>query len=208
MSAGAKEHKLTEKQEKFIKEYLKSNNASQSAIKAGYSKKTAGETGSRLLKQPHIIQALQSKREEIARKVDKYEITPEKVLREFAKVGFADMGQFASWGESGVKLRDSAELDEDLTSVVGEITETRTHFGEDGEKVTTRIKLADKLKALENLGKHLGLFKEQLSMVGHFQLSLPEDMEGPEAPEGSASVEVQEDEPLALEGPEAWEEEE
>jgi len=208
MSAGAKEHKLTEKQRKFIKEYLKSGNATQSAIKAGYSEKSAYSSGAEILNNPGVSRELERQRELMASKVDKYEITPEKVLREFAKVGFADMGQFASWGESGVKLRDSAELDEDLTSVVGEITETRTHFGEDGEKVTTRIKLADKLKALENLGKHLGLFKEQLSVVGHFQLSLPEDMEGPEAPEGSASVEVQEDEPLALEGPEAWEEEE
>jgi len=175
MNKATKERELTEKQRKFIKEYLKDPNATQSAIKAGYSETSAYSTGCMLLKNHKIALELQRKRELIASKVDKYEITPEKVLKEFAKVGFADMGEFANWGEDGVSLRSSSELTQEQTSAVGEVTETRTTFGESGEKVTTKIKLADKLKALENLGKHLGLFKEQVNMVGTFQLMLPDD---------------------------------
>lgn len=57
--------KLTVKQFKFVEAYIASGNATQAAIEAGYSKKTAGQTGNENLKKPQILKALEKRTEEI-----------------------------------------------------------------------------------------------------------------------------------------------
>lgn len=104
-----------DKQKLFAAEYIVDFNATQAAIRAGYSKKTAYCIGSENLKKP-VIQELIS--EAIRDRIRRTHITQERVVLELASVAFADM---AKQEESGLAWKD-------------------------------------KLRALELLGKHLGMF--------------------------------------------------
>lgn len=73
---------LNQKQKKFVDEYIKTGNATQSAIKAGYSEKTAYSIGQRLLKNVEIVKALETKQEKLQ---EKFEYSIEKSFRNFEK---------------------------------------------------------------------------------------------------------------------------
>lgn len=148
--------KLTPKQQMFVEEYLIDLNATQAAIRAGYSVKNAGKIGPELLGKTRIKQAVDKA---LAARSRRTGITQDRVLAELAKIAFADMSTFVRWGPDGITLVPSDTLDGDDTACVSEISEVeiQTDFG---TKKTTKIKLHDKRAALEALGKHLGLFKD------------------------------------------------
>lgn len=77
--------KLTDKQERFSKEYLKDLNMTKAAVRAGYSKKTADRMGSRLLKNVEVKKRVNELKKGIEKKLD---ITIERVLRELEQIGF------------------------------------------------------------------------------------------------------------------------
>jgi phage terminase small subunit len=141
--------KLTPKQKRFIEEYMIDLNATQAAIRAGYSEKTAYSAGQRLLKQveDEINTAL-------AERSARTQVTADRVLKELAKIAYADPRAVLSWGPGGVSLRDSSELTDDEAAIVAEVSETG------------RVKLFDRVKALELLGRHLGLFVERREVSG------------------------------------------
>ncbi len=143
---------LTPRQEQFCQEYLVDLNGTQAAIRAGYSKKTANEQASQLLAKLNIgdrVAELQAKRAE------RLEITADDVLREYARIGFADM---ADYYEEGGKLKSIHDLG-DKSRVVGEV-QTETFVGEAGTTTKVKFKLHDKLKALDSVGKHIGFYLE------------------------------------------------
>lgn len=150
--------KLTAKQQRFVEEYLIDLNATQAAIRAGYSEKTAYSQGQRLLKNVEVavrITELQGKRS------DRTQITADQVVRELAKVGFANMADYADWGPGGVALIDSKDLTPEQAAVVAEVSETM------GEKSSSlRFKLHNKVDALEKIGRHLGMFKDVIRHEG------------------------------------------
>ena len=84
--------KLTPKQKKFCNEYLIDLNATQAAIRAGYSKKTANEQGARLLARVSVTEYLQKR---LADRQQRTEITQDRVLQELAGIGFADAMDYA-----------------------------------------------------------------------------------------------------------------
>lgn len=144
---------LTPKQRKFVSEYLVDLNATQSAIRAGFSQKTARAQGQRLLTNVDIanaIAAAQAKREK------RTEITQDRVVQELARIAFGNIRSVMSWTASGMRLRNSDDLTEDEAAIVSEVRETTT---KDGGSRT--LKTHDKLKALELLGKHLGMFEKK-----------------------------------------------
>src|SRR5919106_769152 len=98
---------LTPKQHQFINEYLVDFNATKAATRAGYSAKTAYSLGQRLLKQVEIQEALVQRRQEI---FDANDLTPEKVISELAKIAFASMDTYTTWGPLGVRLVPSDQL--------------------------------------------------------------------------------------------------
>lgn len=144
-------------------------NATQAAIRAGYSAKTAKEMGAENLTKPLIQAAIQAR--QLALQV-KVEVKQETVLRELIRIGFSDMRQIAQWDENGLILHDSADLTDDAALAIQEVScikKTRTYGGEDKdpvivEEVQTKAKLYSKLDALEKLGRHLGLFKDRLDI--------------------------------------------
>lgn len=150
--------KLTPKQQRFVDEYLVDLNATQAAIRAGYSPKTAGQIGERLLKKVEIQQALAKR---MKAREQRTEVTQDRVVKELAKVAFGDPRNVMTWGPGGVKLKDSAELTDDEAAFVSEVSETTTEHGG-----SLKLKTNDKLKALELLGKHLGMFKEKVEVTG------------------------------------------
>jgi len=165
---------MTPKQEAFVREYLIDLNATQAAIRAGYSADTAGSQGHDLLKKPEIVASIANAQ---AKRSARTEITQDMVIRELAKIGFADMRKLLKWTgnqprmdldaaeESGeveisaanfIRLFDSDELDDEIVGAISEISQTR-----DG---ALKVKLHDKQAALVNIGKHLGMFKERVDV--------------------------------------------
>jgi phage terminase small subunit len=141
--------KLTPKQEAFVREYMIDLNATQAAIRAGYSEKTANRIGAENLSKPVIQEAIRVQR--TAQEV-RTQISADRVLRELARVAFADATDLAFIEDGHVRLRDSSTLSEDQRAAVAYIKD-----GAAGPEV----RLYDKIKALELIGKHLGMFDKR-----------------------------------------------
>lgn len=153
---------LNAKQERFVAEYLIDLNATQAAIRAGYSEKTAYSTGQRLLKHVEVQAALQ---EAQAKRSERTEVTQDRVLQELARIGFADIRKAVAWGRSPVdteareadpnglgifpvELKPSSEVDDDTAAAISEVSLTQTGV---------KLKMHDKLSALEKIARHLGM---------------------------------------------------
>jgi phage terminase small subunit len=146
------------KRARFCEEYLLDLNATQAAIRAGYSKKTAYSQGQRLLKDVEVaakIEELQEARSE------RTQITADQVVRELAKVGFSNMANYADWGPDGVELVAAGDLTPDQSAVVSEVSETVSE-----KSRSLRFKLHNKVDALEKIGRHLGMFKDVMEVKG------------------------------------------
>lgn len=156
---------LTAKQQRFVDEYLIDLNATQAAIRAGYSQKTARQIGNRMLTNVDIQAAIAKRMGDRSGRV---EITQDMVLKELAKIGFSDIRKVVRWGETqvrmidsedgegedlvpyhGLALIDSTEIDDSTAGAIAEVSQTR-----DGLKV----RLHDKKGALVDIGRHLGMF--------------------------------------------------
>lgn len=149
---------LSPKQRRFVDEYLVDLNATQAAIRAGYSAKTAKQQGARLLTNADIAAAVQRGMD---KRSERTQVTADKVIRELARLGFSDMRKLMEWGPDGVKLRESDDLDDDDALAVAEVVETTT---KDGGSI--KLKVHDKQAALVNLGRHLGLFVDKQEHSG------------------------------------------
>lgn len=137
--------KLTEKQKRFCEEYLIDLNATQAALRAGYKN---ADIGRRLVTKSHVSEYIEKLRKEQSRRT---EITADRVLEELAAIAFADRTEIQQVLDQGgaVGFTPTEELSEEVKKVIACIEE-----GKYGTKVTSY----DKVKALELLGKHLGLF--------------------------------------------------
>jgi phage terminase small subunit len=139
-----------------VREYLIDLNATQAAIRAGYSKKTAYEIGrqnlKKLEKEIAAAQAEQSKRTEV---------TADRIVKELARIAFVDPRKVFKWGPDGVTLLPSDQLTEDEAAIVAEVSETTTESGG-----SIKVKRFDKLKALELLGRRLGMFVDRAEITG------------------------------------------
>ncbi len=97
---------LTAKQQRFVDEYLIDLNATQAAIRAGYSQKTARQIGNRMLTNVDIQSAIAKRMGDRSGRV---EITQDMVLRELAKIGFSDIRKVVRWGETQVRMVDGED---------------------------------------------------------------------------------------------------
>jgi phage terminase small subunit len=144
---------FTDKQRQFIAEYLIDLNATQAARRAGYSPRNADKIGPALLGESRIQAAIQAAMDKRSARTA---ITADRVLREYARIAFADMATFFAWGEDGVGAIPSSQLSADETSCVAEVHETTTD-SDQGLTKRIRLKLHDKKAALDALAKHLKL---------------------------------------------------
>ena len=151
------EKKLTPKQKRFVDEYLIDLNATQAAIRAGYSPKTANEQGARLLANVSIAQTIQKAMQD---REQRTEITQDRVLQEYARLAFYDPRKL--FQPDGTPKPIEA-LDDDTAAALAGL-EVREEFEGTGQDrvftgYTKKYKLANKLGALDSLAKHLGLFE-------------------------------------------------
>lgn len=154
---------LNKKQQRFVNEYIVDLNATKSAIRSGYSEKTAAVQGCQLLKLPKISAAIQRAMDERAGRL---QITQDNVLQELAKLAFLDARKFYAPDGSLIPV---TELDDNTAACLQgiEIEEAYQHFGKGQAKATgvlKKIKFADKGINLERLGRHLKLFTDKLEV--------------------------------------------
>lgn len=188
------ESDLSPKQAQFVREYLIDLNATQAAIRAGYSEKTAYSIGHENLSKPEIAEAIAVAQAERAKRT---EITADMVLSELAKIGFADIRKAVKWGSrlverpdetlpegeslepqphgGGLKRRKAGDDGSDAFYVTtieltdsGELDdETAAAISEVSQtKEGVKIKMHDKKGALVDIGRHLGMFVDKVEHSG------------------------------------------
>jgi phage terminase small subunit len=146
---------MTPKQRAFVNEYAVDLNATAAAKRAGYSPKTAMQIGEQNLRKVEIKAAIKVSSDARAART---EITADKVLRELAKIGFGDVRDlFTSEGH----IRRVEDMEPTVSAIIQSI-EVVVRKADDGTATehTAKIKLWDKLSALDKMGCHLGLFAE------------------------------------------------
>lgn len=150
---------LTKKQKRFVEEYLIDLNATQAAIRAGYSPDTAQQMGSENLSKPVIKNAIDKVIAERSRRTG---INQDRVIQEIAKLAFLNPIDVIDMDEATIK----GEANRDDTACIASV-KVKVIPGEDGNITEREVKTYDKLKALELLGKHLGMFTDKLKMEGN-----------------------------------------
>jgi len=140
---------LTPRQRRFVEEYVTDLNGTQAAIRAGYSTKGARVRGTELLANRNIQKAVETAMEQ---RTLRTELKADDVVRRLAIVAFASVSDFITWTDGEVRLRPSEDIDK--AKLVGVHSTTRGPHG-------VTIRMHDKIRALELLAKHLGIFREQ-----------------------------------------------
>lgn len=156
---------LSPRRSRFVTEYLVGLNATQAAIRAGYSPRTAKQQGSRLLTHVDVIAAMEARQEDLA---DENTVTPERVVAELARIAFARYGTYAKLEGDELILTDTDDLPDGADAAISEITQVTTVTG----KRTVRVKLHNKIDALDKLGRVLGLFVDRLHVTGQVERPL------------------------------------
>lgn len=155
---------ITDQQEMFCKEYIVDLNASAAARRAKYSEDTATQSASRLMADERIQARVQELFNERAARV---ELTADMVLRELLKIATIDLALI--YDENG-KLKNIHDIPEDVRRAIAgiEVDELFEGSGQDKTQTgfTNKIKLWDKPKALELLGRHLKLFTDKTEHSG------------------------------------------
>ena len=154
---------LTDKQQAFVREYLVDLNATQAAIRAGYSPKTANKVGPKLLVNVGVQISIQGEQESRSKRTL---ITADSVLRELGKLGFANMLDYITINGDGLAAIDLGRLTREQAAAITELTTEDTYDKEGNLTRRNKIKLADKRAALVDIGRHLGMFKEKLEISG------------------------------------------
>lgn len=140
--------KLTKKQELFVKEYLIDLNATQAAIRAGYSKKTAQQISTENLSKPVIADAIKKAMDE---RIEKLDTSADQVIKDLAMLRDMCLGRVAVTRTIMLKVGDGDMMPVETTGKV---------FEPAGAK-----------GALELLGKHHKLFTEKMELSGEISLA-------------------------------------
>jgi len=146
--------KLSNKMELFCQEYLVDLNATQAAIRAGYSEYTAKEIGYENLTKLHIQERIKELQKHRAEKLG---ITQERVLKEYARLSFFDIRKI--YTEDG-RLKEVRDLDDDTAAAIMGIDAVilSRDEGQSVQESVKKYKMADKKGALDSVAKHLGMF--------------------------------------------------
>jgi phage terminase small subunit len=162
--------RINPKRQRFIDEYVVDSNATQAAIRAGYSKKTAEVQGSQLLRMFKVeIEARIAKSQ--AELAVKTSITKERWIREIARLALVDPGQY--FDSHGNPIEICARPASARRALAGfEFYEDFEGKGESRKAVgyTRKFKWHDKIRALELLGKALGYYVDKKTVDGVFTL--------------------------------------
>lgn len=147
--------KLTDKQKKFIEEYLIDLNATQACIRAGYSVKTAKEIGAQNLTKLNIQEAISRAMAERSKRTG---INQDRIVQELARIAFVKITDVV---DSDGEINTNAS-DDDLACI--ESYKVEDSDSVNGSSSKREVKLASKIKALELLGKHVGMWNDKIQV--------------------------------------------
>lgn len=133
-------------------------NATQAAIRAGYSPDTAGSIGNENLKKPEICACVEKAMAERSKRTG---VCADRVVQELAKIAFLNLRDLIDPKTAAVREDASDEDTAALQSI-----KVKKSYSETGESIEREAKAADKLKALELLGRHLGMWNDKLDVNG------------------------------------------
>lgn len=155
--------KLTTKQQMFVTEYLKDFNATQAAVRAGYSPKTAVIIGYENLRKPYLAEKIQA---ELSSRRKKAKLTIEDLQEKLYKIIEAEVTNVISYNESGVSFaQHSDDIPDNERVALQSIEVIESHQGDDRMTLRTKVKFHDKLKAIELYGKTIGAFREVVEVT-------------------------------------------
>ncbi len=160
--------KLTPRQRLFVQEYLIDLNASQAALRAGYSINNAHKIGSQLLENPRIKQAVKLAMYE---REQRTKVTQDRVIEELAKIAFINPTDVVNSYDASLHNGAAREDTAAISSIRVKKFPSREGFG-----VEREIKLHDKIRALDLLGKHLGLFNDKLNITADAVVRIVDDL--------------------------------
>lgn len=149
---------MTNKQKRFCEEYLIDLNATQAAIRAGYSPDSAASIGSENMQKPDIRARIDKAIAEQSRRTG---INADRVVRELARIALLNPKKAINFEDAAVLANAS---DDDLAAVAS--VRVKIIPTADGEGIEREVKFYDKGKALEQLGRHLGLFTDKVEHSG------------------------------------------
>ena len=147
-------NKLSAKRQRFVDEYCVDFNGTQAAIRAGYSPNSANMQAARLLANDNIRKALDEKRLEIA---ESSKLKVSDVIDELRNIAFSDITQVVSFSAAKAKVKSSRKLTEDAKKTIASVSQTQAGL---------TVKLHDKVKALELLGRYLNIFTDRVEVDG------------------------------------------
>lgn len=147
---------LSEQRQRFVDEYLIDLNGTQAAIRAGYSPKTANEQAARLLANVSIQEAIAKAMAERSKRTG---INQDRVVLELAKIAFVKMTDVVD-PDTGEILSNAS--DDDLACI--ESVKFKQSDNQYGGSIEREVKLSPKMKALELLGKHLGMWNDKIDV--------------------------------------------
>nr|DAK31925.1 MAG TPA: Terminase small subunit [Caudoviricetes sp.] len=157
--------KLTAKQIRFVDEYLVDFNATQASIRAGYKAKTAHVIGAENLRKPKITEEIARRQKDLQKRT---EISQDRVVKELARIAFANIADYlhvetqTRTKDDGtevtyqtVMFNETQELSADQRAALAVVKQSVNGF---------ELKLHDKIKALELLGRHIGMFNDKIEV--------------------------------------------
>ncbi len=138
-------------------------NATQAAIRAGYSAKTAYAIAEKLLRKADVQEFLQQRMKARERRT---EITQDRVLQEYARIAFLDPRKLLDGSGRPLPLQD---LDDDTAAAIAGLKvvdkyEPARDGAEGNVSTVVEYKLADKKGALDSVARHLGMFNDKLDL--------------------------------------------
>jgi phage terminase small subunit len=156
------DRELSIRERTFVAEYLTDFNATQAAIRAGYSEASARQTAHELIRKPHI-EALIDKRVEM--RLERLDRTADDVLIQMQRVAFADIRK--------IEPNLLGHLPDDIVAAIQSVKLSKRQSGDrdsDGKPIWENVvefKLADKNAAIGMLGKHHKLLTDKVEHSGN-----------------------------------------
>jgi len=160
--------RLTLKMKRFIEEYLVDLNATQAAIRAGYSPESAYSIGDENLKKPVIKNAIDKALAERSRRTG---INQDRILLELAKIAFLNPIDVIDMDEATIR----GDANREDTAAIASV-KVKTIPTPDGNIVEREVKTYDKLKALEQIGRHLGMWKDNINISAEVAVQIVDDI--------------------------------
>lgn len=156
-----RDKKFTQREAEFCYQMIiKKGNKTQAAIAAGYKENSAAQYAQKLLRKDYILERIEQLQQ---KQYEKLEITVDRIKSELAAVAFLDIGE--AFHEDGT-LKEIQDMPEQVRRAIGGMTITVTrNQKETTEYETKNVKIIDKIKPLELLGKELGMFVERTADV-------------------------------------------